>query len=815
MSNSAPRRRTSRLAVLPALASARLTVSVSALALCAMASTAPAVAQEAEPTLPEIEVVAPPEADLAAAPKPAKKPAAKKPKAAAKKPAPDPALEPDVLPPEDADALAAGGAAGGPTGPGADVPGMPGTGTTGIDGYTARGTSTATKTNTPLIDIPQSITVVTKKQAEDRGSFTVGEVLRYVPGIAVAQGEGHRDQITIRGQNTTADFFVDGVRDDIEYFRDIYNVEAIEVLKGPAAMIFGRGGGGGVVNRVTKKADGERIREATVTLGSFERARTTIDVGDKISPDAAFRLNAMYEDSESFRDFFELERYGINPTMAFRLSDQTKVSMSYEYFSDERTTDRGVPSLNGRPFRGPIESFYGNPDESQSDFAGHTATATIEHRTDFGLNLRNHSFYANYEKFYSNVYAASPVNDPAAGPGNYLIEGYSMGTDRETFVNQTDATYRWDMGNGIRHTLLAGTEISFQDTTLPRDRVVFDPEGDGIGAFPYNNSAGCVTANGFNCRRLIVPVANPTDFTPLEFANVERRWATDVATYSGYIQDQLEITDYFEIIAGLRFDRFDVSAVNSTNPASVVNLDRVDDVWSHRVGAVFKPTDKASVYIATSTSFLPGVGDQFINLAPQAGVTVANLEPEEFQNNEIGFKWEVAPRLFFTGAIFELERSNQIVTAGPAIGEQVGLTRTRGGELALTGYITDEWQISAGWGHQIARIVEAGSNVGNEVPFVPNNIYSLWNRYQFLPWLGAGLGIIHQDSSFAEANNNVELPSFTRVDAAFFFDINENWAAQINVENVLDEEYFASAHNNNNISPGAPRQAFVTVRARF
>jgi catecholate siderophore receptor len=386
-----------------------------------------------------------------------------------------------------------------------------------------------------------------------------------------------------------------------------------------------------------------------------------------------------------------------------------------------------------------------------------------------------------------------------------------MGTDRETFVNQTDATYRWDMGNGIRHTLLAGTEFSFQDTVLPRDRVVFDPTDDGR----------CRNGNGNACGRLIVPVAAPTDFTDLAFSNPERRWATDVATYSGYIQDQLEITDYFEIIAGLRFDRFDVSAVNSTNPASVVNLDRVDDVWSHRVGAVFKPTDKASVYIATSTSFLPGVGDQFINLAPQAGVTVANLEPEEFKNNEIGFKWEVAPRLFFTGAIFELERSNQIVPITATLSEQVGLTRTRGGELALTGYVTDEWQISAGWGHQISRIVEAGDTVaalaleGNENAFVPNNIYSLWNRYQFLPWFGAGLGIIHQDSSFAAANNLVELPSFTRVDAAFFFDINENWAAQINVENVLDEEYFASAHNNNNISPGAPRQAFVTVRARF
>lgn len=775
-----------------------------------------------EPTLPEVEVITPADEPAQAAPKPAApKPSAQaktKPKAAAKKPAPAPAPVPDVVAPDEAGPVAA--AEGAPSGPGSDAPGVPGTGTTGIDGYIATGTSTATKTNTPIKDIPQAITVVTKEQAEDRGSLTVGDVLRYVPGIAVAQGEGHRDQITIRGQVTTADFFVDGVRDDIEYFRDIYNVETIEVLKGPAAMIFGRGGGGGVVNRVTKKANGERIREATVSAGSFERARTTIDVGDKISPDAAFRLNAMYENSENFRDFFELERYGINPTLAFRVNDQTKVSFSYEYYSDKRTTDRGVPSLNGRPFRGPIEAFYGNPDASQSEFAGHTATATIEHRTDFGLNLRNHSFYANYDKFYSNVYAASRVNDPAAGAGNYLIEGYSMGTDRETFVNQTDATYRWDMGNGIRHTLLAGTEFSFQDTTLPRDRVIFDPEGDGL----VGTDIGCVTSGGIICRRLIVPVANPTDFTSLAFASVERRWATEVDTYSAYIQDQLEITDYFEIIAGLRFDRFDVSAVNSTNPANVINLDRVDDVWSHRVGAVFKPTETASIYIATSTSFLPGVGDQFINLGnPVSGtpITVEDLEPEEFQNNEIGFKWEVAPRLFFTGAIFELERSNTIVPIAAGVAEQVGLTRTRGGELALTGYVTDDWQISAGWGHQISRIIEAGNTAaatqleGNESPFVPNNIYSLWNRYQFTPLFGAGLGIIHQDSSFASAGNAVELPSFTRVDAAFFFDFNENWQAQVNVENVLSEEYFASAHNDNNISPGAPRQAFVTVRARF
>ncbi|MGE5265954.1 MAG: TonB-dependent receptor plug domain-containing protein, partial [Deltaproteobacteria bacterium] len=487
---------TAALSTLSLNVSAAFSASATAMALMSVRTYAQETARPAgEHNLPEVEVVIPDQEPAPQQPPFSSRPAAQasqaKPKTAAGKPKPASSPVPDAVAPEVAAPVAA--ADSWPANANSNAPGVPGTGTTGIDGYIATGTSTATKTNTPILDIPQSITIVTEQQAADRGSETVGEALLYVPGVAVAQGEGHRDQISIRGQVTTADFFVDGVRDDIEYFRDLYNVEAIEVLKGPAALIFGRGGGGGIVNRVTKKANGERIREVTATAGSFERARTTIDVGDKISPDAAFRLNAMYEDSESFRDFFELERYGINPTLAFRPDDQTRVMMSYEYFSDERVVDRGVPSLNGRPFRGPIESFYGNPDDSNADFAGHTATATIEHRFDSGVNFRNHTFFASYDKFYSNVYAATQV----AANGTYQIEGYSMGTDRQSLINQTDATYRWDMGNGIRHTLLAGMELSSQDTKLDRDRVVFDPA----------DRTRCRDGNGNVCGRVIVPVS--------------------------------------------------------------------------------------------------------------------------------------------------------------------------------------------------------------------------------------------------------------------------------------------------------------------
>lgn len=742
--------------------------------------------------LPEIEVISAekkvPSKSIKKVAKTTSKPQAA-PKSQVAKKAPSPAPVPGP-PPEatgnDSSASTGGSAAVGSASGSGPISGTPGTGTTGIDGYVAKGTSTATKTNTPIKDIPQAISVVTKEQAEDRGSETVGEALTYVPGVAVAQGEGHRDQISIRGQVTTADFYIDGTRDDAEYYRDLYNVQAIEVLKGPAAMVFGRGGGGGVVNRVTKKADGARVREVTVNAGMYDRKRTTIDVGDNIGSAAAFRLNAMYEDSENFRDFFELERYGINPTAAFKLSDQTKISLSYEYYKDGRTVDRGVPSFAGRPSRGPIEAFFGNPNVNVAEFQGQAVTATVEHRTDFGLNIRNHSAYADYDKVYDNTFATSPVS----ATGNVRIEGYSDATLRENFINQTDLTYRWDMGNQIRHTFAAGTEFVRQETDNSRDVARFgNPAGPGF---------------------INVPFANPTTSVPVFYNNINRRRHTELETASVYFQDQLEITRYLEVIGGLRFDRFDVAFVNGING---VRLDRIDEVWSPRIGVVFKPLETLSLYISSSESFLPGAGDQFNNLTTVSGAT---LEPEGFENREIGFKWEVAPRLFFTGAIFTLDRTNQIITSGPFNGEQVGLTRTEGGELSLTGYVTDAWQVSAGWGHQIAQVEQGNpANIGKEVPFVPHNVYSLWNRYQFLPMWGVGLGVIHQTESFAELNNLVELPEFTRVDAALYFNPSENWSAQINVENVLDEEYFASAHNNNNISPGAPRSAYVTVKARF
>lgn len=683
-------------------------------------------------------------------------------------------------------------------------------GASGVDGYQATRSSSATKTDTPLRDVPQAATVITKELAKDQGSKDLASTLRYVPGIHVQQGEGHRDAITIRGQSTTADFYTDGVRDDVQYFRDIYNIDVIEVLKGPNAMIFGRGGGGGVVNRVTKKAEFEDIREATVTFGSFDTKRVSIDVGGATTPDFAVRLNTMYEDSGGFRDFYYLDRYGINPTMTARLSDQTTLRMSYEYFVDDRFVDRGVPSYRGTgpagtrenpllPSRPPREQFFGDPALSYSEFQAHIVTATLEHKFDNGIKLRNHTSYGDYDKFYSNAFANGPATG-APGAETVPIAAYYNDTVRDSFFNQTDLTVKLDHGNGLNHTIVAGVEVGVQDTVQFRYDARF-PAGSGNATVSVPFANPVVTLNNFG-------------FTALQNNAVND---SNLQTTSVYIQDQLELSKYVQLIGGLRFERFDLDYNNLTpTPAAGQQLafNRVDEVWSPRVGAVFKPFEELSLYVSHSKSFLPYSGDQFASL----NASTANLSPEEFINNEIGFKWDVMPRLNFAGAIYQLDRENtNVPTAVAGVSAQVGLTRTEGGELSVTGYVMDQWQVAAGYGYQDAKLVETGvaSTEGNVVPMVPKHLFSFWNRYDFADWFGAGLGVIHSSEFFPAADNTVKVPGYTRLDAALFFTINETYKAQLNVENVLDETYFINAHNNNNISYGAPRTFLVTLTGNF
>jgi catecholate siderophore receptor len=770
-----------------------LALAVSFVALCV---ATPAVAQNAgappaESDLPPVTVES--DTPQQVAPKAAKsakgKTAAKKKPVAQQHTAPVESYEPTN---ETFDATGGSAAGGGGTGGGG--------GQGAVDGYLATRTSTATKTDTPLRDIPQSITVVPKELAKDQGSRDMRQALTYVPGVIVGQGEGHRDAPTIRGVSTTADFFTDGIRDDVQYFRDLYNIDLVEVLKGPNAMIFGRGGGGGVINRVTKKADGERIYEVTTTYGSFDTKRVELDAGQAITPDAAFRLNTMYENSGSYRDFVDMERYGINPKLSFRPDADTKVHLSYEFYSDDRTVDRGIPSnsLTGKPAKTGVGQFFGNPDESYMYYRGHVANAIVEHEFGPGLKVKSHTQYGNYEKFYQNVFPSSAWNGTPGGTIN--LGAYNQITERESIFNQTDLTAKIDQGNGIRHTLLAGLELGYQETDNQRDRASGNYP---VPAVPFNNSV--------------------SSFVPAWGTNLGVLNHTELSLAGVYVQDQLSIGRYIDLIGGIRFDHFDLEYTCSKDPTpgsgncSASNLERTDNVWSPRAGVVFKPWEPLSLYASYSKSFLPSSGDQFSNLTGGSATSTDNLQPEEFLNKEIGFKWEVTPRLVFTGALFQLDRENQFVTLpdGVTVG-QLGTTRTEGGELTLAGYLTNDWEVVAGYGYQRADVrVGSAATQGKEIALVPRHTFSLWNKYHFLPNWAAGIGVLSRSEMYANINNAVTLPGFTRVDAALFWDISENLKAQLNVENIFDTHYYTTAHSNDNITPGSPQAFYVTLTTNF
>jgi catecholate siderophore receptor len=285
-------------------------------------------------------------------------------------------------------------------------------------GYYADSTSSATKTNTPLLNVPQSAAVLTKDFIQDQSTHSITDLSRYVPGVAVHQGEGNRDELVIRGVDSSANFFVNGFRDDVQYYRDIYNTQSIEVLKGPSALVFGRGAGGGVVNRTLKEADGTRVYDASVQTGSYGDRRVTLDAGQAVNENVAVRLNAFYEGSDTFRDYGNLERYGFNPTVTLKPDDDTKVKLSYEFYHDKEVADRGNPSIGTgtrfnptSPFvpNGNYSAFFGSPIYNNTYADAQTGMAVIEHDFGNGLTVKNSSMYVDFNRAYQNVYPGSSV----------------------------------------------------------------------------------------------------------------------------------------------------------------------------------------------------------------------------------------------------------------------------------------------------------------------------------------------------------------------------------------------------------------------
>lgn len=653
--------------------------------------------------------------------------------------------------------------------------------------YMATSSVTATRTNTLLRDVPQAISVITEDIIKDQSIRSIGDAVRYVPGVGVSQGEGNRDALIFRGNRSSGDFFVDGVRDDVQYMRDLYNIERIEVLKGANGMIFGRGGSGGVINRVTKQAHWDSNREFSFQGGSYDLKRMTADVNQVINDRVAFRINGVFEDAGSFREGVDSLRLGISPTVTIKATDRTKVVLNMERFHDERTADRGIPSFQGRPVDVKRSQFFGDPQRSNSDIEVLSFNSLIEHKFDVGLTLRNRTNYAQFDKFYDNVFANGPVSG-----GLVPLGAYNNATDRENVFNQTDFIYSLDTGP-IAHTLLAGIEIGQQITNNKRETGFF------------NNDP----------RPFRVPLSNPITNAPITFINTERdaynHSKVDITSF--YFQDQIEFIPQLQAIVGVRYDLFETDFQQKNGDQA--HLKTKDGLLAPRFGLIFKPIEPLSIYTSFSQAFVPRAGEQLTSLT----VTTETLEPEKFTNLEAGFKWDIRPDLSLTGAAFRIDRTN-VVTVNPNDITRSFLTkgqRTEGVEVGINGQLMPNWSVMGGYAYQDGEITseQLGAPKGNSVAELPRNTFSLWSRYDLTPRFGAAAGVIYRSSMFASTDNLVVVPDFTRVDAALFARLSKHIRAQINIENLFNAKYFASVHNNNNISPGSPIAVRASLIANF
>ena len=660
----------------------------------------------------------------------------------------------------------------------------------------------AVKTPTPILDVPQSLSIVTQEQIVEQGFDSIADIVLYTPGVNQSQGEGHRDSVVFRGVRSTADFFVDGVRDDVQYYRGLYNLEQVEILRGPNALLFGRGGTGGVLNRVTKKGViGEQFVGYLGSVDTFGAFSGQVDVNLETSESSALRINATYENLNNHRTFFDGNRVGINPTFRAKIGPDTLIDLSYEYVDNERFVDRGIPSGDdGLPARALADVVFTDPENSFTNFEAHVLRAAVQHEFSDNFKANVTASYGDYDKVYSNLYPAA--FDEATNV--VTLDGYVDTTQRKNLVLSGNLVGEFDTGS-IHHTLLVGAE--FIDTANNNDRfnTFFDTSMDDQESFLASDPLNLNNFSGINA------AGNPTSFA---FSDLNDDTEADLQVYSLYIQDEIKLTDWLNLVVGGRFDSFDITVDNietliDTGVREV--LSRTDSDFSPRAGVIMKPRENISIYGSYSESFLPRSGEQFADINPPDDA----LDPDTFTNLELGLKWDFVDSLSFTAAIFEIEQSSpQVADNDPSTLDVIN-AKTRGVEAQIQGYLTDKWQLSAGYSYLDGDQVEDDGSKLFRLRELPEHTFNLWSSYQLTDRLGLAAGLIYQDESFADNGNTTILPDFVRVDAAAFYDVHENLRLQVNIENLFDEEYFPNAHTANNITVGAPLNARFTVSGRF
>ncbi|WP_371766904.1 TonB-dependent receptor [Massilia sp.] len=659
--------------------------------------------------------------------------------------------------------------------------------------YEVTETNTATKINVPLRDIPQTVNVVPAVVLHDQNALSLQDALQNVPGLSFSVGDGQRDQVTIRGFSAISDQFVDGVRDDALYFRDLSNIERVEVLKGPASVLYGRGSAGGLVNRVTKKPLADPLLEAGVTLGSHGQRRGEFDAGAaSADKDALFRVTGAVEDSTGFRDRYFLRRQALAPSATFRLSPATTLTLQADYLHDKRLADQGVPSYHGRPVDVPVETYFGAANATarafvQSDVK--SATATLDHA--FTPDLKLHTVLRAYDYALDRNYTSIGTIKDGADPTVAIGQSHRLRDEDGRYLqNELSQTIDWGTTN---HKLLYGVELGRQDKSeVLRSR---------------NNVA---TYNLFHPVLVDLPVL-PDSVAP----GADNRNRVDIAGL--YLQDLVALTPAWKVLAGVRYDHLKQDRDDRT--AKNIDLRRTDDTWSPRLGAVYQPTSRVAVYASWNRSFQP-IADSFT-----FRTNSDTLKPTQTVNKEAGVKLDLTARASLTAALFDMTQSN-IQVADPAntnFSLPIGRQRTRGLELSFMGEIAPGWDAIAGYANMRGTIEDsteltsAGKPFeGNTAALTPRHTFNAWIKHRLDGHFWVAAGGRAESGRYASPDDLTTLPGYGVLQLGAGYDSGKV-DVTVTVRNVLNRTYFVSAHSgaNDYNMPGEPRTVLVSARYRF
>ena len=641
----------------------------------------------------------------------------------------------------------------------------------------------ALKTPVPILDVPQTVSIVTDVDIRKQGFREIGDIIRYTPGVNTSQGEGHRDSVVFRGVRSTADFFQDGVRDDVQYYRSLYNVEQVEILRGPNALLFGRGGTGGIINRVTKKAVvGETFTAHDVGIDSFGAADIALDTNFQLENGAALRINLHSDSLANHRDHYDGNRVGFNPTMTLKVSPETTVFLSYEYADHERFIDRGIPTINGSPDESLSDIVFGNSSANVQTLEATIMRAQVEH-TLSDTSKANFSFTSSsFDKLYQNIYAS--------GYDGTLVtmDGYFDPTERDNTIMSANLVNELSLG-GVVHTLLIGAEFIQTDNENLRYDANWSTTNDDNEIFNITRPMDFTVNSG--------GVATALDYV----TKLNRQTASDISVTSIFIQDQIDLSDNWKLMVGGRLDDFDITVDDIKNSTSE---SRNDNTFSPRAGVIYKPQENVSLYLSYSESFLPRSGEQFKALS----ATSARLDPDVFESKEIGMKVALNENISLNAAYFDSEqvRAERDNDTGET-SEVRGLT-VDGFEIELKGRVVDNLNLA------IAYSDLSGETSSGGIPReIPEHTLSAFVAWEVNEKLSVGLGLTQQGESKIKDNTpGLVLPEYTRVDLSAYYQVAPNLSVQMNVENLMDELYFPHSHSTHQASVGESVNSRVSLR---